>query len=49
MDSRLEDSKNGVDWLVMEHPAPRELRMSIIGDVMLVTDREGNTQRFLIP
>ena len=42
-------SMNGVDWLVMEHPAPRELRMVIIGDVMLATDREGNTRRFLIP
>ena len=42
-------SMNGVDWLVMEHPAPRELRMIVIGDAMLVTDREGNTQRFLIP
>lgn len=43
-------SINGVDWLVVEHPAPRwDLRMTITGDVMLVTDREGNTQRYVIP
>lgn len=43
-------STNGVDWLVMEHSAPRwELQMTIIDDAMLVTDREGTTQRFPIP
>ncbi|MXZ53679.1 MAG: hypothetical protein F4Z34_10885 [Acidimicrobiaceae bacterium] len=43
-------STNGVDWLVMEHAAPMwDLRMTIIDDAMLVTDREGNTERFPIP
>jgi hypothetical protein len=47
-------SINGVDWLVMEHADPRydpgwQRRMTIIGDAMLVTDGEGNTQRSVIP
>jgi len=45
---------NGVDWLVMEHQAPREVApgktlVAINGNVMLVIDREGKTQRFVIP
>ena len=40
---------DGVDWLVMEDPAPSDLRMIIDGNAMVATDRQGNVRRFPIP
>ena len=40
---------DGVNWLVMEDSAPRDLRMIINGNEMVVTDPQGNIRRFPIP
>ena len=46
---RILGTIDGVDWLVMEDPAPSDLRMVINGNAMVATDRQGNSRRFPIP
>ena len=43
-------SRDGVNWLLLEHPSDGDLRVfAVNGNVMLAFDPQGNPHRFLLP